>query len=150
MEKLRATSAIPIMTRPVLIDGKRYLDGGVSDSIPVRKCLELGCDKVIVVLTQPEGFIKRKISNKKIKTVKFIFRKYPKLVERMLNRHNDYNECIEYINELEKEGKAFVIRPSEKLDIDLIERNPDKLESIYQIGIKDMKKKIKNLKKYLK
>ena len=68
----------------------------------------------------------------------------------MLNRHNDYNECINYINELEKEGKAFVIRPSEKLDIDLIERNPEKLEDIYQIGIKDMKKKIKNLKKYLK
>ena len=150
MEKLRATSAIPIMTRPVKIDDKYYLDGGVSDSIPVKKCLELGCDKVIVVLTQPEGFIKKKISDKKVKTIKFVFRKYPKLVERMLNRHNDYNECIEYINELEKEGKAFVIRPSEKLDIDLIERNPEKLEDIYQIGIKDMKKKIKNLKKYLK
>ena len=68
----------------------------------------------------------------------------------MINRHNDYNECINYIGELEKDGKAFVIRPSEKLDIDLIERNPDKLESIYQIGVKDMKKKIKNLKKYLK
>lgn len=150
MEKLRATSAIPIMTRPVKIDNKFYLDGGVSDSIPVKKCLELGCDKVIVVLTQPEGFIKKKISDKKVKTIKFVFRKYPKLIERMLNRHNDYNECINYINELEKEGKAFVIRPSEKLDIDLIERNPEKLEDIYQIGIKDMKKKIKNLKKYLK
>lgn len=150
MEKLRATSAIPIMTRPVKIDNKFYLDGGVSDSIPVKKCLELWCDKVIVVLTQPEGFIKKKISDKKVKTIKFVFRKYPKLIERMLNRHNDYNECINYINELEKEGKAFVIRPSEKLDIDLIERNPEKLEDIYQIGIKDMKKKIKNLKKYLK
>lgn len=150
MEKLRATSAIPIMTRPVLIDGKRYLDGGVSDSIPIKKCLELGCDKVIVVLTQPDGFVKRKISDKKIKTIKFVFRKYPKLVDRMINRHNDYNECIEYINELEKIGKAFVMRPSEKLDIDLIERNPDKLESIYQVGIKDMKKRIKELKKYLK
>lgn len=150
MEKLRATSAIPIMTRPVKIDDKYYLDGGVSDSIPVKKCLELGCDKVIVVLTQPEGFIKKKISDKKVKTIKFVFRKYPKLIERMLNRHNDYNECINYINELEKEGKAFVIRPSENLDIDLIERNPEKLEDIYQIGIKDMKKKIKNLKKYLK
>lgn len=150
MEKLRATSAIPIMTRPVKIDNEFYLDGGVSDSIPVKKCLELGCDKVIVVLTQPEGFIKKKISDKKVKTIKFVFRKYPKLIERMLNRHNDYNECINYINELEKEGKAFVIRPSEKLDIDLIERNPEKLENIYQIGIKDMKKKIKNLKKYLK
>lgn len=150
MEKLRATSAIPIMTRPVKIDNKFYLDGGVSDSIPVKKCLELGCDKVIVVLTQPEGFIKKKISDKKVKTIKFVFRKYPKLIERMLNRHNDYNECINFINELEKDGKAFVIRPSEKLDIDLIERNPEKLEDIYQIGIKDMKKKIRNLKKYLK
>lgn len=150
MEKLRATSAIPIMTRPVKIDDDYYLDGGVSDSIPVRKCLELGCDKVIVVLTQPDGYVKRKISDKKVRAVKFIFKKYPKLVDRMLNRHNDYNECIKYIEELEKDGKAFVIRPSEKLDIDLIERNPDKLESIYQIGIKDMKKKIKSLKKYLK
>lgn len=150
MEKLRATSAIPIMTRPVKIDNKYYLDGGVSDSIPVKKCLELGCDKVIIVLTQPDGFIKRKISDKKIRTIKFIFRKYPKLIERMLNRHNDYNECINYINKLEKDGKVFVIKPSKKLDIALIERNPDKLESIYQIGIKDMKKNIKNLKKYLK
>ena len=150
MEKLRATSAIPIMTRPVLIDGKRYLDGGVSDSIPVKKSLELGCDKVIVVLTQPEGFIKKKISDKKIKMIKFIFKKHPKLVERMINRHNDYNRCIEYIEELEKSGKAFVMRPSEKLDIALIERNPDKLESIYQVGIKDMKKRIKELKRYLK
>lgn len=150
MEKLRATSAIPIMTKPVKIDGKRYLDGGVSDSIPIEKCLELGCDKVIIVLTQPEGYLKKKISEKKIKSVKFIFKKYPKLVDRMMNRHNEYNECTRYIEQLEKDGKVFVMRPSEKLDIDLIERNPDKLESIYQIGINDMKKRIKELKKYLK
>lgn len=150
MEKLRATSAIPIMTRPVYIDGNYYLDGGVSDSIPIKKCLELGCDKVIVVLTQPLNYKKKIISDNKIKTIKFLFKKYPKLIERMMNRHNDYNECVEYIKSLEKDGKIFVIRPSKKLDIDLIERNPDKLENIYQIGIRDMNKNIKKLKKYLK
>ena len=149
MEKLRATSAIPIMTKPVKINGKYYLDGGVSDSIPIKKCLELGCDKVIVVLTQPKKYKKKIISDKKIKMINIIFKKYPKLISRMLNRHNEYNECIKYINNLEKKNKVFVIRPSEKLDINLIERNPDKLEKIYQIGIKDMNKNIDDLKKYL-
>ena len=149
MEKLRATSAIPIMTKPVKINGKYYLDGGVSDSIPIKKCLELGCDKVIVVLTQPKKYKKKIISDKKIKMINIIFKKYPKLINRMLNRHNEYNECIKYINNLEKKNKVFVIRPSEKLDINLIERNPDKLEKIYQVGIKDMNKNIDDLKKYL-
>lgn len=149
MEKLRATSAIPIMTKPVKINGKYYLDGGVSDSIPIKKCLELGCDKIIVVLTQPKKYKKKIISDKKIKMINIIFKKYPKLISRMLNRHNEYNECIKYINNLEKKNKVFVIRPSEKLDINLIERNPDKLEKIYQVGIKDMNKNIDDLKKYL-
>ena len=149
MEKLRATSAIPIMTKPVKINGKYYLDGGVSDSIPIKKCLELGCDKVIVVLTQPKKYKKKIISDKKIKMINIIFKKYSKLINRMLNRHNEYNECIKYINNLEKKNKVFVIRPSEKLDINLIERNPDKLEKIYQVGIKDMNKNIDDLKKYL-
>ena len=149
MEKLRATSAIPIMTKPVKINGKYYLDGGVSDSIPIKKCLELGCDKIIVVLTQPKKYKKKIISDKKVKMINIIFKKYPKLISRMLNRHNEYNECIKYINNLEKKNKVFVIRPSEKLDINLIERNPDKLEKIYQVGIKDMNKNIDDLKKYL-
>lgn len=149
MEKFRATSAIPIMTKPVKINGKYYLDGGVSDSIPIKKCLELGCDKIIVVLTQPKKYKKKIISDKKVKMINIIFKKYPKLISRMLNRHNEYNECIKYINNLEKKNKVFVIRPSEKLDINLIERNPDKLEKIYQVGIKDMNKNIDDLKKYL-
>ena len=149
MEKLRATSAIPIVTRPVKINNNYYLDGGVSDSIPIKKCFELGCDKVIIILTQPIDYKKTIISNKKIKMIKFIFKKYPKLINRMMNRHNEYNECIKYIKSLEKDGKVFVIRPSKKLDISLIERNPDKLESIYQIGINDMKKYINKLNKYL-
>lgn len=149
MEKLRATSAIPIVTRPVKIENDYYLDGGISDSIPIKKCMELNCNKIIVILTQPDTYKKKILSNKKIKAIKIIFKKYPKLIQRMMNRHNEYNECVEYIKKLEKENKVFVIRPSETLDIDLIERDQNKLEKIYQIGIKDMKSQIKKLKKYL-
>ena len=150
MEKLRATSAIPIVTRPVKIGKERYLDGGISDSIPIKKCMELGCDKIIVVLTQPDIYKKKIMSEKRTKMIKIVFKKYPKLIERLLNRHNEYNECVEYIRTLEKEGKVFVMRPPKYLKIDLIERNPDKLEQIYQIGVNDMKEKIDDLKEYLK
>ena len=150
MEKLRATSAIPIMTRPVKINNEYYLDGGISDSIPIKKCMELNCDKIIVILTQPDTYKKKILSNKKIKAINIVFKKYPKLIKRMMNRHNEYNDCVEYIRNLEKDKKVFVIRPSKNLDIDLIERNPEKLEKVYQIGINDMKKQIDDLKKYLK
>ena len=150
MEKLRATSAIPIMTRPVKIDNDYYLDGGISDSIPIKKCMSLGCDKIIVVLTQPYTYKKKILSEKRIKMIKIVFRKYPELVQRLLNRHNEYNECVEYIKELEKQNKVFVMKPTKGLNIDLIERNPDKLENVYQIGIEDMKNRIEELKEYLK
>ena len=150
MEKLRATSAIPLVSKCVKIDGKKYLDGGVSDSIPIQKMEEIGYDKIIVVLTQPLDFKKKKISEKKEKLVKFVYKKYPNLIESMMNRHNDYNETIDYIKKLEKSGKVFVIRPSKKLNIKVVERNPDKLEEIYQIGLKDGNESISKLKEFIK
>ena len=149
IEELRASSAVPIMTRPVEINGELYLDGGISDSIPINKCLELGCDKIIVILTQPESYEKKPLSSKKVKFINMEFKKYPNLINRMMNRHNEYNKTLKYLKELERQGKVLIIRPSEKLDIKLIERNPNKLESIYQIGINDANKKIKKIKKYL-
>jgi len=149
MEKLRATSAIPLVSKCVKIDGKKYLDGGVSDSIPIQKMEEMGYDKIIVVLTQPLDFKKKMINEKKQKIVKFVYKKYPNLIKSMYNRHNDYNETIEYIKKLEKSGKVFVIRPSKKLDIKVVERNPEKLEETYQIGIKDGNSCIKKLNKFL-
>ena len=149
MEKLRATSAIPIMTKPVKIGKNYYLDGGISDSIPIKKCEELNCDKIIVVLTQPDSYKKVILSNKKLRLIKILFKKYPKLIKRIENRHNEYNECVDYIRQLERENKIFVIRPNKILDIDLIERDQNKLERIYQMGVKDMKNQIDELKKYL-
>ena len=149
MEKLRATSAIPLVSRCVKVDGNKYLDGGVSDSIPIQKMEEMGYDKIIVVLTQPLDFKKKMISEKKQKLVKFLYKRYPNLIKTMFNRHNDYNETIDYIKQQEKNGKVFVIRPSKKLDIGVVERNPDKLDEIYKIGLKDGEKYIKKLKLFI-
>ena len=149
MEYLRASSAIPLVTKNISINDKLYLDGGISDAIPIKKCIDLGYDKIIVILTQPMEYKKTELSKNKINIIKRKYKKYPKLINTMIDRHNNYNETIEYIKMLEKNKKIFVIRPSKKIDINIIERNKDKLQSVYDLGKKDALKTVRNLKKYL-
>ena len=149
LEELRATSAMPFASKLIELNGKKYLDGGISDSIPLIKCQELGFDKIIVILTQPLDYRKEKISSKKLKLVHLKYKKYPNLIRTMENRHNDYNEIIEKIIDLENKNEIFVIRPSKPLKIAILEKNPEKLEEIYNIGINDCQKIIKDLKEYL-
>jgi len=149
MEALRASSAIPLLSKIVEINGKKYLDGGIGDSIPVEKMLEQGYDKVIVVLTQPLGYKKEGLGSKKEKLVKLKYRRYPKFVKAMLDRHNRYNKCLETIERLEKENKIFVIRPGEKLNISVMERNQEELQKIYDLGVNMANEKIKSLKEYI-
>lgn len=150
MEKLRATSAIPLVSKMVKIDGKKYLDGGVSDSIPVQKAKKLGFDKIIVVLTQPIEYRKTPLSSKKLKMVQMRYKKYPNLIKTMKNRHKEYNKTIEKIIDMENKKKIFVIRPTEAIDVKVIERNPNNLQKVYELGINDAKKIMKDLKAYLK
>ena len=96
LEDLRATSAIPVVSRPVKINNKKYLDGGISDSIPIKKILEMKYDKIIIVLTQPLDYIKKPAKLNKF--IRFKYRKYPNLIKKMEARHNEYNETIKYIN----------------------------------------------------
>ncbi|MBQ9854459.1 MAG: patatin family protein [Bacilli bacterium] len=149
LEELRATSAIPVFSKPVIINNDKYLDGGISDSIPYDKIKDLGCDKIIVVLTQPLEYRKSKIDSKKEKFIRRKYKNYPNLINRMLLRHDEYNSTIEKLISLEKKNEIFVIRPSKKLDINIIERNPSKYDEIYNLGISDCKKSINLLKKYL-
>jgi len=149
LEVLRATGALPMVSKMVEINNNKYLDGAVSDSIPVSKCLELGYDKVIVVLTQDKDYRKKEY-NKLVKMfINFKYHKYPKLREKIINRYIMYNESLDNIKKLEKNGKIFVIRPSKKLDISRLENDENKLQSVYDLGVKDTKKIIKKLKEYL-
>lgn len=146
MEAFRATSSLPLVSRLVELDGKKYLDGGCADSIPVKKCMEMGYDKVIVVQTRPIDYRKKK---KRAGLESFVYRKYPEFVKTLSNRPDDYNRTVEDIIKLEKQGKIFVIRPSETIPIKRIEHDPEVMKRMYKLGVKDAKKEIAGLKEYL-
>ena len=146
MEVLRATSAMPFVSKLVELNGKKYLDGGISDSIPVEKCKELGYDKIIVVLTRSIEYRKKK-SNERFTKIKY--RKYPNLVKTINNRYKNYNSSVEKIIDMENKKEIFVIRPSKTISIKRIERDASKLQEVYDLGIEDCKNKIEELKEFL-
>jgi len=146
MEYLRATSALPFASKIIEINGKKYLDGGISDSIPIDYCQSLGYDKIILILTRPENSYKEDKLNF---LYKLVYRKYPNLVERLINMGKDYEVVLKKIKDLETENKIFVIRPPKVLKIGRLEKNEDKIQSVYDIGLNTGKKEIDNLLKYL-
>jgi len=150
LECLRASSAMPMASKMIEINGKKYLDGGISDSIPIDKCLSMNFDKIIVVLTRPITYRKKPLNQKTVKYLKRKFKNYPRLVETMEKRYEDYNEIVEKIIDLENKKEIFVIRPSENINVKIIERNKNKLQYVYDLGVNDCKEELKNLKKYLR
>ena len=146
MEYLRATSALPYASKIIEINNKKYLDGGISDSIPIDFCETLGYDKIIVVLTRPENVHKEDKLNF---LYKLVYRKYPNLVERLINMGKDYEVVLKKIKDLENKDKIFVIRPPEILKIGRLEKNKDKIQKVYDIGLNTGFNKIDNLLKYL-
>ena len=146
MEYLRATSALPFASKIIEINGKKYLDGGISDSIPIDYCEGLGYDKIILVLTRPKNTHKEDKLNF---LYKLVYRKYPNLVERLINMGKDYEVVLKKIKDLENKDKIFVIRPPEILKIGRLEKNKDKIQKVYDIGLNTGLKEIDNLLKYL-
>ena len=146
MEYLRATSALPFASKIIEINGKKYLDGGISDSIPIDYCESLGYDKIILVLTRPENTHKEDKLNF---LYKLVYRKYPNLVKRLINMGKDYEVVLKKIKDLENENKIFVIRPPQVLKIGRLEKNEDKIQNVYDIGLNTGKKEIDNLLNYL-
>ena len=147
MEVLRATSAMPYVSRIVELENGKYLDGGISDSIPVEKCKELGFDKVIVVLTRPLDYRKRKPKEFLAKTY---YRKYPKFAKTLNNRYKMYNETVEKIIDMENKNEIFVIRPTRLVKVKRIEKDPNKLQEMYELGIEDAKNSLEKLNEYIK
>lgn len=147
IEYLRASSSMPGVSKIVKIKNKNYLDGGISDSIPVEKAIELGYDKIIVVLTRCEGYQKK---NRKRNPLTLLYRKYPAFQKTILERPKKYNETLEKIKELEKNHKIFVLKPSKKIPIKRIEKRKGIIEEQYNLGRKDILDKKEELIKYLR
>ncbi|ABK62348.1 patatin-like phospholipase family protein [Clostridium novyi] len=148
LKVIRASSSLPLVTPIVNLNGEPYLDGGISDSIPIKKAIEDGYTKNIVVLTRTKAYRKEPIKHKRI--IKFKYKKYPKLVNKIFNRYKEYNETLDYIEDLEKEGKIIIIRPSKDLKVDRLEKNVDKLEALYNLGYNDAKQAYEDIKTMLK
>lgn len=145
---LRASSSLPILFQPVEINGNLYLDGGISDSIPFEHALQDGCDKVIVVLTRERNFIKKKESI--LPLIKIAYKKYPKLIEAIENRHIMYNNELEKLRKLENEGKALVIAPSDTHNIGRTERKSSVLLPYFKEGYDYTSTIINDIRKFIK
>ncbi|MDD6036662.1 MAG: patatin family protein [Lachnospiraceae bacterium] len=131
---LRASASMPLVSQIVEISGQKMLDGGISDSIPVKYFESIGFDRNVVVLTRPYGY--RKEKNRMLPLIRRKYDAYPKLIEDMTNRHLMYNNELDYIEKQEAAGNLFVIRPASPLPVKRVERDPDKLQSAYDIGRK--------------
>ena len=137
---------MPLVSRMVEIEGRKFLDGAMADSIPVRFFESIGYDRNIVILTQPLGFVKKKDRLQPL--MKLWYRKYPKLLAAILSRDQQYNETLEYIRCREEAGELLVIRPPEKLPIERTEKDPKILRQVYEIGRKEGETRIQEMREF--
>lgn len=146
MDVLRASGSMPFVSQPVTIGGKKYLDGGISDSIPFPWMAKQGMDKLIVVLTQSADYRKKPMSPALLKAYGM---KFPAIAKRLADRHTEYNNTIAQLKQWEHAGKAFVIRPSQSVTIGKIEKDPAKLQAVYDLGQSDTQSILPKLREYL-
>lgn len=144
---IRASASMPLVSQIVELDGRKMLDGGIADSIPVQYFEQLGYEKNVVVLTRPSGYQKEK--NKVLPLIRKKYKAYPKLVEAMENRHERYNETLGYIRQQEQAGKLFVIRPEESIPVRRVEKDPERLKAAYEMGRKTMERQMDEVMEFL-
>ncbi len=144
---LRASASMPLVSQIVKLDNNCYLDGGISDSIPLKAAFDLGFDKNIVVLTRPKGYVKKQFSL--LWLVKLVYRKFPNFINTIKNRHKVYNQTIEYIEQLEDKKQIFVIRPSKLIKIGRMETNVEIIKQMYELGRQDALKVVNDVKNFL-
>ena len=148
MKVCRASSSLPLFSPIVNIDGTPYLDGGLADSVPIERALEIGNEKIVVILTRNPGYRKKMPSKGVMKIYRSSYKTYPNLLRTIARRSIVYNRTMDKIEKLEEEGKIFVLRPQMKT-VSRLERNADTLTDFYNHGYNYMKKQYHNLLEYL-
>lgn len=131
-EWIRASASMPLVSKVVSIQGRKLLDGGVADSIPLAYTESIGYDRNVVVLTQPLGY--QKEHNRLMPLMRLALRRYPEMIKALDYRHIMYNKQLEYVAQAEREGRCLVIRPDAKIPIGHISHNPQQMQHVYQIG----------------
>ena len=146
LEYFRASGSMPFVSKPVRVNENLYLDGAVADAVPIRKVLEENYEKIIVVLTRPANYNRKKKSHL---PYKLFYGKFPNFVETANNSCAKYNETMDLIEKYESENRIVVLRPSKLIKIKRIEKNINKLQAIYDLGVSDSMKKLVKINEYL-
>ncbi|MCD8196830.1 MAG: patatin family protein [Lachnospiraceae bacterium] len=146
IDYMRASASMPLVSQIVEVGGYKLLDGGVSDSVPITAFRDMGYERCVVVLTRPAGY-RKKPSGAGIGRV--LYRKYPAFVRALEQRYLIYNETMDEIESLEAAGEILAVRPSRDPGIGRMERRPDKVQEVYQLGYRDALQKVEQIRAFL-
>lgn len=130
-----ASSAIPVVCRPVEINGRKYMDGGVSVPVPLEKAIEMGADKIVFALSKPKYY--RRTSSRNDLLAKILKRKYPNAAKTLLESNAEYDRLVDKVIELEKEGRVLIVSPDDTCGVDTLTRDKEKLHLLYEKGYRD-------------
>lgn len=148
MELCRASSSMPLLTPIVNIDNVPYLDGGLADSVPIRRAQQMENEKIVVILTKNQGYRKSVLSPTMQRVYKRAYKSYPNLIRTIFRRSFEYNKTMNYLDQLEKRGEIFILRPQVK-PVSRLERNKETLHAFYEHGYKYTERKFDDLMEYL-
>ncbi len=146
-EYIRASASMPMVSNIVEVGGRKLLDGGVTDSIPLRFFQEQGYERNLVILTQPADYQKR--HNRLMPILRLWLHRYPKMIEALDKRHEMYNQQLEYVREEERKGNTYVIRPPQKLVIGHISHDENEMQGVYQMGRRVGEGRLKDIVEFL-
>lgn len=148
MKLCRASSSMPLLTPIVNIDNVPYLDGGLADSVPIRRAQQMENEKIVVILTKNQGYRKSVLSPTMQRVYKRAYKSYPNLIKTIFRRSFEYNKTMNYLDQLEKRGEIFILRPQVK-PVSRLERNKETLHAFYEHGYKYTERKFDDLMEYL-
>lgn len=148
-QAIRASASMPLFAKMVYIDGNPYLDGGCSENIPLDWALQEGYEKIIVVKTRDRSYRKAESDDAILKLQRHIYRKYPNFLRALEANTNRYNTICNRIDQLEKEGRIFVIAPSEPVTVSRLEKDMEKLGALYYLGRSDTERQLDEIRAYL-
>lgn len=144
----RASCSMPYICPMVMLKNKPYLDGGIADAIPIQRAIDMGYDKMIVVLTREKGYRKKESKISHLINMKF-YKDYPELIETLETKHIKYNETLAQLEEMEKDGKVVILRPTKVL-AGRMDNHPDHLESFFQQGYDLAHRRIEEIREFIK
>ncbi len=144
-----ASCSLPVVTKPVFLDGVPHLDGGITDPIPLKHSIDYGNEKNVVILTRPIGYLKKPQGNASSVIGRLKYKHFPRLLRAAAKRADVYNEQLRLVEREVDSGQALVMRPASTMGVERTERDPIKLMALYRLGYNECQERIDEIKKFI-